>query len=163
MRIASILTALALSGAAYAQAACAQTAPKGWKVDASADAWLATSPDQKVRLAFYPAVKNASAFVFWFQDEGLRRTSAYSRTIINQDEPETATDPKVGPLLGQARMLNISGAALAVQSYGWQTGKGKQLVQIILPATAKDSPAYKAALEEITAAWKAGVAYTPAG
>src|SRR3982751_224447 len=85
MRIASILTALALSGAAYAQAACAQTAPKGWKGDASGAAWPAASPDQKGLLAFSAAVKSASAFVFWFQDEGLRRTSAYSRTIINQD------------------------------------------------------------------------------
>jgi hypothetical protein len=158
MRLALLAAVLALTSTAHAQ-----TAPKGWKTDASANAWLATSPDQKVRLAFYPAVKNSSALVFWFQDEGLRRTSAYGRTIINQDEPESAADPNAGPLLAQSRVLDIGGAAVAVLSYGWQTGKGKQLVQIVLPVTAKDSPAYKAALDEITAAWKAGVVYAPAG
>jgi hypothetical protein len=158
LRLALLAAVLALSAAAHAQ-----TAPKGWKTDASANAWLATSPDQKVRLAFYPAVKNSSALVFWFQDEGLRRTSAYGRTIINQDEPETTTDPNAGPLLAQSRMLDISGAAVAVHTYGWQTGKGKQLAQIILAASAKDSPAYKAALDEIAAAWKAGMVYAPAG
>ncbi|HEV7693452.1 MAG TPA: hypothetical protein VGO52_21645 [Hyphomonadaceae bacterium] len=158
LRFTLLIAALALSATAHAQ-----TAPKGWKIDASANAWLATSPDQKVRLAFYPVVKNASAFVFWFQDEGLRRTSAYGRTVINQDEPESTTNPEAGPLLAQSRMLNIGGAPIAVLTYGWQTGKGKQLVQMILPPAAKDSPAYKAAFEEITAAWKAGVVYAPAG
>jgi len=159
MRLAILIAAaLALTVPAHAQ-----TAPKGWKVDASANAWLATSPDQKVRLAFYPAVKNASALVFWFQEEGLRRTSAYGRNVTNQDEPRNTTDPEAGPLLAQSRMLDIGGAPIAVVTYGWQTGKGKQLVQIILPPTAKDSPAYKAAFDEITAAWKSGVAYAPAG
>jgi hypothetical protein len=158
MRLALIAAALALSATAHAQ-----TAPKGWKTDASANAWLATSPDQKVRLAFYPAVKNSSALVFWFEDEGLRRTSAYGRTVLNQETTRSTTDPEAGPLLAQSRMLDIGGAPIAVLTYGWQTGKGKQLVQMILPPAAKDSPAYKAAFEEITAAWKAGVVYTPAG
>jgi hypothetical protein len=158
IRLAFIAAALALSATAHAQ-----TAPKGWKVDASANAWLATSPDQKVRLAFYPAVKNASAFVFWFQDEGLRRTAAYGRNVINQDEPRNTTDPEAGLLLAQSRILDIGGAPVAVVTYGWQTGKGKQLVQMILPPAAKDSSAYKAAFDEITAAWKAGVVYIPAG
>ena len=158
LRFAFLIAALALSATAHAQ-----TAPKGWKTDASANAWLATSPDQKVRLAFYPAVKNSSTFVYWFEDEGLRRTYAYGRTVTNQDATRGATDPEAGPLLAKSRMLDIGGAPVAVLSYGWQTGKGKQLVQIILPATAKDSPAYKAAFDEITAAWKAGAAYVPAG
>jgi len=158
MRLALLIAALAFSATAHAQ-----TAPKGWKVDATAGAWLATSPDQKVRLAFYPAVKNASALVFWFKDEGLRRTYAYGRVITSQDEPETATDPNVvGPLLGQARMLNINGAAVAVHTYGWQTGKGKQIAQVILASASRTDPAYMAAVAEITAAWKAGVVYTPA-
>lgn len=159
MRFAILLAAaLALVSTAHAQ-----TAPKGWKTDASANAWLATSPDQKVRLAFYPAVKNASTFVYWFEDEGLRRTYAYGRTVLNQDDTKSTTDPEAGPLLAKSRMLDIGGAPVAVLTYGWQTGKGKQLVQMILPPAAKDSPAYKAAFEEITAAWKAGVVYAPAG
>jgi hypothetical protein len=156
MRLILLIAALTLSTTAEAQ-----TAPKGWKVDASAGAWLATSPDQKVRLAFYPAVKNSSTFVFWFRDESLRRTSAYGRNVINEDPAKTTTDPNAGPLLAQSRTLDISGAPIGILSYGWETGRGKQLVQIILSASEKDGPAYQAAFSEITAAWKAGTVYTP--
>jgi hypothetical protein len=158
LRFALLAAVLAFSATAHAQ-----TAPKGWKVDASASAWLATSPDQKVRLAYYPAVKNSSTFVYWFEDEGLRRTYAYGRTITNQDASKRTTGPEGGPLLAQSRMLDVGGAPIAVLSYAWQTSKGKQLVQIILPSTAKDSTSYKAALDEITAAWKSGASYAPAG
>lgn len=148
---------------AFSASAYAQTAPKGWKVETSAAGWTASSPDQ-VRVAFYPAVKNAATFVYWFEDEGLRRTYAYGRTIRSQEPTKRTTDADAGPLLAQSRVLADPGAArLAVYSYAWQTPKGKQLAQIVLPeAVGKESPAFKAALDEITAAWKSGVAYSPA-
>ena len=60
-------------------------------------------------------------------------------------------------------MLEEGGVRFAVLSYAWQTPKGKQLAQMVVPHSVnRESPAYKAALDEITAAWKAGFAYQPA-
>jgi hypothetical protein len=156
MRLSLILAALAFAATAYAQ-----TAPKGWKVETNPAAWIATSPEH-VKLAFYPAVKNAATFVYWFEDEGLRHTYAYGRTIRSQEATKTTTDPDAGALLAQARVLEEGGARFAVLSYAWQTPKGKQLAQIVMPGSvSRDSPAYKAALDEITAAWKSRFAYQP--
>jgi hypothetical protein len=60
---------------------------------------------------------------------------------------------------------DAKGVRTAVYSYAWQSPKGKQLALIVLPyavAGGQDSPAFKAAFDELTAAWKSGVAYTPA-
>jgi hypothetical protein len=158
LRRALIAAVLLLASAAHAQ-----TAPKGWTVEATPNAWVATSPE-KVTLAFYPPEKNSNPFVFWFEQAGLRRTFHYGSKIVQQDEPRPTTDPDAGPLIAQGRTIEASGTRTSVLSYGWQTPKGKQLAQIIFPSGVKpDSPAYTAALDEINRAWKAKLAYTPGG
>ncbi|MDP3739424.1 MAG: hypothetical protein Q8R02_18695 [Hyphomonadaceae bacterium] len=151
------LIALSLGAPTYAQ-----TAPKGWKVDAGANSWTATSPEQ-VRLVFYPAVKSRSTFVYWFEDEGLRRTQGFGGTVRAQDPAERSMDPDAGAFLAQTRTIESANRVrTAVLSYAWETRQGRQLAQIVMPlALGTESPAYKAAFEQLTAAWKSGVAYAP--
>ncbi len=159
----SRLTLIAALALALAGAANAQTAPKGWKVESTPNVWIATSPEA-VRLAYYPAVKSRATFVFWFEDEGLRRTYGFGRKVGNQDTTQRTMDPDAGPLLAQSRTLvEANGAQTAVMTYAWETKQGRQMAQIVLPVTVgAASPAYKAAFAELTAAWKAGFAYVPA-
>jgi hypothetical protein len=156
----SLIAALALAFSATAQA---QTAPKGWKVETTPNVWIATSPEA-VRLAYYPVVKSRATFVFWFEEEGLRRTYGFGRTVGNEDPSRRTMDPDAGPLLAQSRTLvEANGAQTAVMSYAWETKQGRQMAQIVLPVTVGvASPAYKAAFAELTAAWKADFAWTPA-
>jgi len=146
---------------ALASPAHAQTAPKDWKVEAGADVWIASSPEQ-VRLIFYPAVKSKATFVYWFEDEGLRRTQGLGGVVRAQEPAERTMDPAAGAFLAQTRTIEAANRArTAVLSYAWETKQGRQLVQIAMPLTSAESPAYKAAFAELTAAWKAGVAYMP--
>ena len=158
MRAFLIAAVLALLPAAHAQ-----TAPAGWKLDVTPNVWIATSPE-RVRLAFYPAAKSTATFIFWFEDEGLRRTYAFSRNVKSQAATETTVQPPAPRLLAQGRTIaDAAGARTSVYSYGWETPKGKQLVQILLPASVGvESAAYKAAFDEMTRAWKAKLVYTPA-
>lgn len=140
----------------------AQTAPKGWKVEAGANSWIASSPEQ-VRLVFYPAVKSRSTFVYWFEDEGLRRTQGFGGAVRAQEPAVSSMDPDAGAFLAQTRTIEAANRAqTAVLSYAWETRQGRQLAQILLPITlGTESPAYKAAFEQLTAAWKSGVTYAP--
>jgi hypothetical protein len=156
LRPALLAIALTLTSAAHAQ-----TAPKGWKVDAGANAWIATSPEQ-VRLIYYPVVKSKATFVYWFEDEGLRRTQGLGGAVRAQEAAVRTMTPEAGAFLAQTRTIESANRArTAVLSYAWETRQGRQLVQIAMPITGAESPAYKAAFAELTAAWKAGVAYTP--
>jgi hypothetical protein len=153
----TLIAALALCAAAQAQ-----TAPKGWKVEASANAWVATSADH-VRLAFYPAAKSKAAFVFWFQDEGLRHAFAYGRTVGNEAQAVSTMDPDAGRLMAQSRtLLDATGAQVAVLSYAWDAPQGRQLAQIVMPVAAAQGPACNAAFAELTKAYKSGFAYIAA-
>ena len=158
LRLLAAALVVLLSASAHAQ-----TAPAGWKLDVTPNVWIATSPE-RVRLAFYPAVKSTATFIFWFEDEGLRRTFAFSRNVKGQGATETTLQPPAPRLLAQGRTItDAAGARTAVYSYGWETPKGKQLVQILLPeSVSQESPAYKAAFDEMTRAWKATLAYAPA-
>jgi hypothetical protein len=142
-------------------AAHAQSAPKGWKVEVNANAWIAMSPEQ-VRLAYYPVAKTQSAMAFWFEDEGLRHAYAYGKSVANQASAAVSVDPEAGRLLGQSRTLLDAGAnQIAVMSYAWDTPKGHQLAQIVMPVSQAKSAAYDTAFAELTKAYKAGFAYVP--
>ena len=154
--------AVAVLAALSIAAANAQMAPKGWKVTANTNAWIAASPEQ-VRLAYYPVAKTQSAIAFWFEAEGLRHAYAYGKSVANQAEAAASVDPQAGRLLGQSRTLLDAGAnQIAVMSYAWETPKGHQLAQIIMPVSEAKSAAYDTAFAELTKAYKAGFAYTPA-
>ncbi len=154
--------AVAVLAALSIAAAHAQTAPKGWKVEANATAWIAMSPEQ-VRLAYYPVAKTPSAMAFWFEAEGLRHAYAYGKKVANQASAVATVDPDVGRLLGQSRtVLDAGNNQIAVMSYAWDTTKGHQLAQIIMPVSEAKSAAYDTAFAELTKAYKAGFAYTPA-
>lgn len=156
LRPALLAIALTITSAAHAQ-----TAPKDWKVEADANAWTATSPEQ-VRLVFYPAVKSKATFVYWFEDEGLRRTQGLGGAVRAQEPAERTMTPDAGAFLAQTRTLEAANRVhTAVLSYAWETKQGRQLAQIAMPLTSAESPAYKAAFAEVTRAWKAGVAYMP--
>jgi len=155
-RFALASLALALSGVAHAQ-----TAPKGWKVDAAASAWTAEAPDH-LKLVFYPAEKSSSTFVYWFEDAGERRARLYGAREVGAEKSVMSFNPEAGQFYAQSRMMEGTAKPFAVLSYGWKAKQGKQLAQIILPPGATtQSASYKAAFEQLTAAWKTGVAYAP--
>jgi hypothetical protein len=157
LRLATLIALLTFAASAHAQ-----TAPKGWKLETTPNLWMATAPEQ-VRLVFYPAVKSRATFVYWFEDEGLRRTYGFGLNVRAQGPALRTMEPDAGAFMAQTRTISAADKSeTAVQSYAWETPKGRQLVQIVMPVALAESPAYKAAFEEITRAWRAGVAYVPA-
>lgn len=156
-------TALLAAVLALSATATAQTAPKGWKVETNATGWYATS-SENVRLAYYPAAQSKASTVFWFEGEGLRHAYAYGRQVMNQAASVSTVDPKAGQLYAQSRtLIDAAGNQIAVLSYAWETPKGRQLAQIIMPVAASRSASYDAAFAELTRDYKAGFSYTPAG
>ncbi len=156
----------------FAPAAFAQTAPDGWPVSEAGGVWVATSspvPGGRVQLVVWPAESSRSAFDFWFEERGLalaRKLPGFDRhTVKGQDRTQTMLTPPHPRLLAQTRVLQTaSGEQTGVYTYGWQTPKGRQIAQIVLPAEAgQASPAYKAAFAQLSVFWKSGEVYKPAG
>ncbi|HVY87809.1 MAG TPA: hypothetical protein VG942_03025 [Hyphomonadaceae bacterium] len=151
----------AVAALSFCAAAHAQTAPKGWKVETNITGWYATSPES-VRLAYYPVAQSKASVVFWFEAEGLRYSYAYGKSVVNQASSVSTVDPKAGRLLAQSRtLLDAAGNQVAVLSYAWETPKGRQLAQIIMPVAASRSASYDTAFAQLTKDYKAGFAYTP--
>lgn len=164
MMIRRLVILLALLAAAAA--ASAQTAPAGWQVKATEQAWIATSPAQgngdRVRIVFYPLMKASGELDAWFDGQVAQRTKGLGMMIYRDPEIGRQVSPSVSPLLQRAATLSRFGQArstIAV-NFGYETHEGRQFVQIIMPAwPGKPRTAYLAALDQVAAGWGAGVVF----
>ncbi|MBL8549159.1 MAG: hypothetical protein JNJ73_04195 [Hyphomonadaceae bacterium] len=157
------LAALLVWIAATAGAA-AQTAPPGWSVRASADAWVAVSPDQgrglNVRMIFFAPVQDGRPIAAWLEAESGRHTASLGR-VIWAGNPVAHDDPT---LLSKGRtyvetQTNVRVAAFA---WGYETPRGRQLAMILKPMDLADAnAAYQGALDVLAGAWRARYAYAP--
>lgn len=156
--------------AVLASSAFAQTAPDGWKVFTTSGAWVAQSPGaagEQVELVAWPAEKSRATFDFWFEERGLalaRALPGHDWTAVKtQARTEASLQPPHPRILAQARVLvDRSGAEAGVYTYAWQTPKGRQIVQIVMPVkVGKQSPAYRAAFDQMSAFWRSGEVYSP--
>ena len=166
-----LLRSVLALGVLSSSAAFAQTAPEGWSVKQDGEVWVATSTavaGGRVQFVAWPAETSRSAFDFWFDERGLalaRKLPGFEQHVVaRQDKTQAMLTPPHPRLLAQTRVLQTaSGEQTGVYTYGWQTPKGRQIAQIVLPAEAgQASPAYKAAFAQLTAFWKSGEVYKPA-
>lgn len=164
MMIRRLMILLALPAAVAA--ASAQTAPAGWDVKATEQAWIATSPahgkGDRVRIVFYPVVKASGEIEAWFDGQVARRTKDLGMMIYREPEIVRQTSPSVAPLLRRAATLSRFGQIRSniAMNFGYETREGRQFVQIIMPASpGKPSAAYLAAVEHVATAWAAGVVF----
>lgn len=148
--------------------ALAQTAPAGWQVSATKQAWIATSPAQangdRVRIVFYPVVKGSGELDAWFDEQVAQRTKGLGMMIYREPAIGRQESPSVSPLLRRAATLSRFGQIRSniAMNFAYETSEGRQFVQIIMPAApGKPSAAYLAALDQVAAGWGAGVVFRP--
>jgi len=164
MMIRRLMILLALPAAVAA--ASAQTAPAGWDVKATEQAWIATSPahgkGDRVRIVFYPVVKASGEIEAWFDGQVARRTKDLGMMIYREPAIGRQISPSVSPLLRRVAVLSRFGQIRSniAANFGYETREGRQFVQIIMPASpGKPSATYLAALDQVTASWGAGVVF----
>lgn len=158
IRLLLVMLAWPAAVAAAVAAASAQTAPAGWQVKATQQAWIATSPAQangdRVRLIFYPVVKASGELDAWFDGQVAQRTKRMGMMIYRTPGIDRQVAPSLSPLLRRVATLSRFGQVRSTISanFGYQTNDGRQFVQIIMPAwPGKPSAAYLAALEQVAA------------
>lgn len=106
------LTILLALPAAVAGAS-AQTAPAGWDVKATEQAWVATSPahdkGDRVRIVFYPLMKASGEIEAWFDGQGARRTRDLGMMVYREPEIGRQVSKSVSPLLRRVATLSRFG------------------------------------------------------
>ena len=160
------LLAMMLVVQAAVSSALAQTAPAGWEVSATKQAWVATSPAQangdRVRIVFYPVVKARGELDAWFDGQVAQRTKGLGMMIYQDPAIGREVAPPLSPLLRRVAALSRFGQARSTiaANFGYETGEGRQFVQVIMPAwPGKPRADYLAAVEQVAAGWRAGVVY----
>lgn len=145
----------------------AQTVPPGYTTGRANGAWIATSPDQgggaRVRLVYYPVESTSENFKSWFVARGEAKAKSFGTITVTHGEASEGYYPPKAPLISLMRTVKNSGRAeFFVESYGYDTVEGLQLVQIVSNTSVpEENAAYKAALGALATDWGNGVFYKP--
>jgi len=139
-----------------------QTAPAGWTLVSNTQGWSATSPDQggglRVRMYFYPVVRNNQSIDAWVVSESLRRVTPMGRVVWTQTGLTRDTN-----LVGVSRtIMDARNVRTGVFSWVWETPRGRQMAIVTLPLSlTTNNSAYAAAQESWGNAWLQRLSYAP--